>query len=85
MDNLSCKLLEGGNVGATDVISLGNGVVAGTPKKFAGLSIMTSPSQPPLQTPVDSRNLGKDSVAGQAAALGKLQLEKCWGKVGPSI
>lgn len=30
-----------------------------------------------VTTPVDSRNLGQDSVAGKAADLGKRQLQKC--------
>jgi hypothetical protein len=88
--NLSCKLFESGKVAAIGDTSPGDGshinlVVVGTPDKFIGSSNYTNPEQPPIHIPVDSRNLGDDSLAGQAAALAKLKLQKCWDKVGPSF
>jgi hypothetical protein len=88
--NLSCKLFERGKVGVIGDISLENGgkiqtVAAGTPEKFFGSTIYRNPEQPPLEIPVDSRNLGDNSLEGQAASLAKLDLKKCWAKVGPSF
>ncbi len=88
--DISCKLLKSGRVAADGVWSPGEGieintVAVGTPDNFLGSLTVTSPGQPPLHTPVDSKNMGEASRAGDAARLGKLQLQKCWGKVGPSI
>jgi hypothetical protein len=89
-DGLLCRDLKNGNVATIGTRVPKDGVeiktmTVGTPDQFIGVSTRTTLGEPPMQTPVDSKNLGENSLAGDVAALGKLQLQKCWAKVGPSI
>ena len=89
-DGLLCRDLKNGHVAAIGTVVPREGVeikttTVGAPDKFVGNSIRTAPDEPPSVTPIDSENLGENSLAGDAAALGKLELQKCWARIGPSI
>jgi hypothetical protein len=89
-ERLSCNITNGGGVEAHNYITGNDGVeietiVVGTPDKFTGVSIITTPKQAPIRTQFDSTNLNPDSDAGSSAALAKAFLRECWSKITPSV
>jgi hypothetical protein len=91
--DLSCRLLKDSTVEATNIlISPRDGfeartVVTGTPDKFIGvetLKLLDQPNDPPLQTEINSKNLGRGDDAGLAAKNAKHDIERCMLKF-PSV